>query len=175
MLLYYSRKKNVIFWHPWDPWGRINSGKNIFWVQTATVLRCVNMLITATRVFWFECATVYSNLERCLGSKLRKKNSCNAKMFPKGISILSIGSFVPLKPPPLYLQLSHIGATAFMKSNLNTPTPWLTPDSFFATFTNTTFHKFPIHHLTCRFDKTEIPSLMQILLNFVWTDNTQLG
>ena len=132
-----------------------------------TYLRCVNMLITATRVFWFECATVYSNLERCLGSKLRKKNSCNAKMFPKGISILSIGSFVPLKPPPLYLQLSHIGATAFMKSNLNTPTPWLTPDSFFATFTNTTFHKFPIHHLTCRFDKTEIPSLMQILLNFV--------
>ena len=32
------RKKNVIFWHPWDPWGRINSGKNVFWVQTATVL-----------------------------------------------------------------------------------------------------------------------------------------
>ena len=31
------RKKNVIFWHPWDPWGRINSGKNVFWVQTATV------------------------------------------------------------------------------------------------------------------------------------------
>ena len=31
------RKKNVIFWHPWDPWGRINSGKNFFRVQTATV------------------------------------------------------------------------------------------------------------------------------------------
>ena len=32
-------KKNMIFWHPWDPWGRVNSGKKIFWVQTATV-RC---------------------------------------------------------------------------------------------------------------------------------------
>ena len=31
------RKKNVIFWHPRDPWGRINSGKNFFEVQTATV------------------------------------------------------------------------------------------------------------------------------------------
>ena len=30
--------KNVIFWHPWDPWGQINSGKKIFGVQTATVL-----------------------------------------------------------------------------------------------------------------------------------------
>ena len=31
------RKKNVIFWHPWDPWGRVNSGKNFFLDQTATV------------------------------------------------------------------------------------------------------------------------------------------
>ena len=31
-------KKNVIFRHPWDPWGRINSGKNFFRVQTATVI-----------------------------------------------------------------------------------------------------------------------------------------
>jgi hypothetical protein len=30
-------KKNVIVWHPWDPWGRINSGNNFFRVQTATV------------------------------------------------------------------------------------------------------------------------------------------
>ena len=32
-------KKNGIFWHPWQPWGRINSGKNIFGVQTATVMQ----------------------------------------------------------------------------------------------------------------------------------------
>ena len=31
------RKKNVIFWHPWDPWGRVNSGKKFFGVQTASV------------------------------------------------------------------------------------------------------------------------------------------
>jgi hypothetical protein len=30
--------KNVIFWHKWDPWGCVNSGKTFFWVQTATVL-----------------------------------------------------------------------------------------------------------------------------------------
>ena len=30
-------KKKVIIWHPWDPLGRVNSGKNLFWVQTATV------------------------------------------------------------------------------------------------------------------------------------------
>ena len=137
--------------------------------------RHVNMLIRATRALVFWMCNLKFKPWKLSRKQAAKKNSCNAKMFPKGISILSIGSFVPLKPPPLYLQLSHIGATAFMKSNLNTPTPWLTPDSFFATFTNTTFHKFPIHHLTCRFDKTEIPSLMQILLNFVWTDNTQLG
>ena len=27
----------MIFWHPWDPWGRVNSGKNFFGVQTASV------------------------------------------------------------------------------------------------------------------------------------------
>ena len=26
-----------IFWHPWDPWGRVNSGMNCFSVHTATV------------------------------------------------------------------------------------------------------------------------------------------
>ena len=31
------KKINVIFWHPWDPWGRVNSGKNVFGVQTASV------------------------------------------------------------------------------------------------------------------------------------------
>ena len=36
-LTFICEKKNGIFWHPWDPWGRINSGKNIFGVQTATV------------------------------------------------------------------------------------------------------------------------------------------
>ena len=30
-------KRRVIFWHPWDPWGRVNSGKKNFWVQKATV------------------------------------------------------------------------------------------------------------------------------------------
>ena len=29
--------KNVIFWHPWDPWGCVNSGDKCIWVQTATV------------------------------------------------------------------------------------------------------------------------------------------
>ena len=28
-----------IFWHPWDPWGRVNSGNNFWGVQTATVRR----------------------------------------------------------------------------------------------------------------------------------------
>ena len=37
------RKKNVIFWHPWDPWGRVNSGKKFFWVQTASVSKLVQM------------------------------------------------------------------------------------------------------------------------------------
>ena len=36
--IFICRKKNLIFWHPWDPWGRVNSGKNFFGVQTATVL-----------------------------------------------------------------------------------------------------------------------------------------
>jgi hypothetical protein len=27
----------VNFWHPWDPWGRVNNGKKFFRVQTATV------------------------------------------------------------------------------------------------------------------------------------------
>ena len=35
--IFICRKKNLIFWHPWDPWGRVNSGKNFFGVQTATV------------------------------------------------------------------------------------------------------------------------------------------
>ena len=26
-----------IFWHPWDPWGRVNSGVNGFWLHTVTV------------------------------------------------------------------------------------------------------------------------------------------
>ena len=30
-------KKNVIFWHLWDPWVRVNSGKKFLGVQTATV------------------------------------------------------------------------------------------------------------------------------------------
>ena len=30
-------KKIVIFWHPWDSWGCVNSGKKFFLVQTATV------------------------------------------------------------------------------------------------------------------------------------------
>ena len=43
-------KKNVIFWHPWDPWGRINSGKNVFWVQTATVLRLTTKVQQGSRL-----------------------------------------------------------------------------------------------------------------------------
>ena len=39
------KKKNVIFWHPWDPWGRVNSGKKFFWVQTATVTPWNHQLI----------------------------------------------------------------------------------------------------------------------------------
>ena len=31
-------KKKYDFWYPWDPWGRVNSGVNGFWVHTATVL-----------------------------------------------------------------------------------------------------------------------------------------
>ena len=30
-------KKTLIFWHPWDPWGHINSEVNGFWVHTTTV------------------------------------------------------------------------------------------------------------------------------------------
>ena len=35
--LSFVKKKNVIFWHPWDPSGWINNGKNFGGVQTATV------------------------------------------------------------------------------------------------------------------------------------------
>ena len=45
------RKKNVIFWHPWDPWGRINSGKNVFWVQTATVILWYFNFISEINIF----------------------------------------------------------------------------------------------------------------------------
>ena len=45
-------------------------------------------------------------------------------------------------------------------------------DSFYPNFTNTTFQKIPIPHLTRTYCETEIPSLTRILLDFVWTDTT---
>ena len=37
-IVLFVKKQNAIFWHPWDPWGQVNSGKKFFWVQTATVV-----------------------------------------------------------------------------------------------------------------------------------------
>ena len=33
---------NLIFWHPWDPWGCVNSGKKYIWAQTSSVAKIPN-------------------------------------------------------------------------------------------------------------------------------------
>ena len=96
----------MIFWHPWDPWGRVNSGKNFFWVQTATVLICLKF-------------ARFSSDEKSSLSTYVPRRPILPLFDPFSLSVCAVRHPISIQPPfSLYQQVVtwYNGGTFFCSS-----------------------------------------------------------